>query len=125
MAAVEWVVDPRKFIPEFKGKIAAITEEVAIEIFAGVISRTPVRTGNLRASWRIKEGSVDDSITESGSVESPAPAPKIPSKISFSTEYPTIYVTNYQPYAGFVNNGTPHHPPVSMVELTLASLKSK
>lgn len=120
---MEWVVDPRSFIPDVKAKIAKITEEVAIEIFSGVISRTPVRTGNLRASWRINEGSPDTSINTSGSESSPAPAPRIPSTLGIKSEFPVIYVTNYQPYAGWVNNGSPTNVPVLMVELTLQSLK--
>lgn len=119
----EWTVNPLEFIPEFKGQHSKLCEEVAIEIFAGVIQRTPVEKGNLRASWRIAEGAEDLTITVGGSVGNPLPPPKIPSTLGKLPDGPIIYVTNAQPYAAEVENGGPHNEPRKMVALTLESLK--
>lgn len=119
----KWTVDPREFIPEFVGKHSKLCEEVAIEIYAGVIQRTPVDTGNLRASWNIAEGREDLTIVVGGSVRNPLPPPKIPTTLGKLPDYPIINVTNSQPYADVVENGGPHNEPRKMVALTLESLK--
>lgn len=119
----EWTVNPLDFIPHYKGKFKKLCEEVAIEIYAGVIQRTPVSTGNLRASWRIKVNGIDDSIEESGSLENIAPAPKIPTSLEPLPDNPVINITNSQRYAAAVENGGPRNEPRKMVALTLESLK--
>jgi uncharacterized protein CbrC (UPF0167 family) len=119
----QWIVNPLEFIPEMKDRVSKATEEVAIEVFAGVIRRTPVYTGNLQASWRIKEGSEDLTTTDSGSPDSPASPPRIPKTLGKLPEYPTVFITNAQLYAEEVENGGKRNAPRYMVKLTLESLK--
>lgn len=119
----EWDVNPLEFMGEVRMKHKKLCEEVAKEIFAGVIERTPVISGNLRASWDLNQ--TGDAIdVSSGSEGSPAPAPKIPKTIPNLPDYPVLYVTNGKAYAPLVENGSPHNEARKMVALTLESLKS-
>lgn len=120
---VEWDITPTEQLPNLLN-VAKVAEDLAISFFGEVIKRTPVLTGSLRASWRISVGSPDLSVTTGGRPGNPLPAPSIPTSLglSFSTEYPTIYITNSQPYADYINNGTPTHAGVHMVELSLMSV---
>src|ERR1043165_6093565 len=97
-------------------------EEVAIEVFAGVVQRTPVETGNLRASWRMNAEEVDNSVSSGGTIESPLSPPQIPKEIDGLKDFPIIYVTNSKPYAELVENGGPDNPPAHMVKHTIESL---
>jgi len=120
----QWVVSPMEFVPTLHDSVKKVTEEVAIEIFAGVIHRTPYFTGNLRASWRIREGSEDLSTTTTGSALVPIGPPSIPKTLGKLPRYPTVYITNAIPYADVVENGSPKNPAAYMVKLTLESLRN-
>lgn len=95
--------------------------ELANSVFNGCVDRTPVRSGNLRASWRIEYGGSPDmsSFVIGGTPDSPMSAPtagKIPKGAL------NVYIVNCTPYADLVEDGGPKNPPHHMLALTLQSL---
>lgn len=98
-----------------------LCEKTALEFYAAVIEFTPVVTGRLRASWNISHTAPNlalDSALEAAhsSPEGSFSAPTIPQHIDGLPDFPKIFVTNPQPYAEYVNDGSPTNEPRQMVE---------
>lgn len=115
-----WDVNPMEFIPVVQDDISKITVDLAEKIFYGVVSRTPVYTGDLRASW-IAETYESTSVNVGGSKDSPLPPPTFPAHIR-GLKPTMVYIMNSTPYAGLVEFGGPTNIPRAMVQLTLNSL---
>lgn len=124
LAAGGWDVEPTKFGDTIRLEIAKEMEKNALFIFGKLIQLTPVRTGSLRASWRISVDGFDESVTIGGSPESPLPPPPVPGSLNVTPEK-VICISNNVPYAGIVNDGTSKQAPAHMVEVALASVPSK
>lgn len=115
-----WDVDPLGFVPIVEEDVKDLIVSLAEKVFNGVVSRTPIYTGNLRASW--KASSYEDlSNVVGGSVSNPLPAPVFPQNL-FIEKPEIIYIMNTTPYAGLVEFGGPNNQPRAMVQLTLNSL---
>lgn len=115
-----WDVDPLKFTPLVQGDIVDLTVNLAERIFNGVVSRTPVYGGDLRASWVAGEGESYVTVT-GGTPDNVLPAPSFP--IGLKASKPKqIYIMNSIPYAGLVEFGGPKNAPRAMVEQTLSAL---
>lgn len=123
MSALDWDLDIAAVGAQIAGDVRSEVESIAIKLFSGVIGRTPVRSGSLRASWRLSPGSPDPSITKGGSDNAPLPAPSVPTSIPGLPDYPVVYVTNSTPYADDVENGGPRNAPAYMMKLTVDSLQ--
>lgn len=115
-----WDVDPMDFIPEVTDTYKNQVVGLAKRVFDGVVSRTPVYTGNLRASW-VAAPFEDYSVKIGGSKENQLPPPTFPSEL-FSLLPDVIYVMNSTSYAGLVEFGGPKNVPRAMVQLTINSL---
>lgn len=111
------------FVDDVKQVHKRMCEGLAIDFYSGVIARTPVYSGDLRASWKISHTSPDLGVVKGGSPESPLAPPEIPVTIPGLSIFPVIHVTNNTPYAEAVNDGSPTNAPVHMVELALLDLK--
>lgn len=121
--AVAWSVEPDQLMVQVVDKHRKKCEEIALQVFAGVVERTPVISGDLRASWKIGIEGVDGTIETGGSPQNPLAAPTVPTSLEGLSDFPVINVTNSQPYAEQVENGGPKNRPRHMVQLTLESLK--
>jgi len=121
--SVEWNLDPDKALADLVKVHKAKCEAIALRVYAGVIERTPVVTGELRASWNLSHTSPDSTVVHGGSVGNPIPAPSVPESIAGLPDFPVIYVSNSTPYAENVENGGPKNAPRHMLQLTLESLK--
>jgi len=116
-----WDVDPMEFMSTVDDDIVAVTERVARDVLKGVVSRTPVYTGRLRASWNLAVNIEDSSIVSTGGAPgSPLPPPGAPSFSIKATD--KVIISNNQPYAVVVEAGGPHNPAVGMVAATLSGL---
>lgn len=111
------------------------------QIFDGVVSRSPVREGSFRNSWRItKHRPSTAQYKRSGSVLSPTPAPTARqvgfedpkrTRVYISKKYgkssmprlPKIFITNNAPYAELLENGSSKQAPNGIIAVTMASLK--
>jgi len=99
-----------------------IVKEQSIKVYEGVTRRTPVRTGQTRASWNMTEDVPDFStIDEGGELGSPLPMPETP-RLKLNTDYPVVHVTNGKKHIGFLETGSPTTEATAMVETTLASI---
>ena len=96
--------------------------ELASSVFEGVVDRSPVYTGNFRASWRLSHSSEDLSVTTGGSSASPLPAPKTP-KLVNAPDFPVIYVTNATPYSIRLEYGWSKQAPSGIIRTTIDSLR--
>jgi hypothetical protein len=115
-----WDVDPLEFLPKVQGDIVDLTVTIAERIFDGVVSRTPVYTGNLRASWVVGVGENYYRAT-GGSPSNVLPPPTFPAGLR-SMKPQLIYIMNTTPYAGLVEFGGPKNIPRAMVQQTLSAL---
>lgn len=115
-----WVVNPLDFLKVVEQDISVFTLTLAEKIFYGIVDRTPVYTGSLRASW-VAGTSESTSIVVGGSPTSVLPPPSFPMSLNVSG-YQAIYIMNSTPYAGLVEHGGPKNPPRAMVQNTLNSL---
>lgn len=116
-----WNVNPLDFMTDVNLSIQKRTLEVANAIFEGVVDRSPVFTGNFRASWRMSHTIEDLSISDGGSSESPLPAPRTPSLANLP-KIPIIFITNAQPYALRLEYGWSKQAPSGIVRSTLLAL---
>lgn len=112
-----------EFMHEVRSDHKKLCESTALEVLEAVVDRTPVYTGDLRASWKISVSKPDLGIVVGGTPSSPLAAPDIPKTLGQLPDFPTIYVTNSTPYAEAVNDGSPTNAPVHMLELALLSLQ--
>lgn len=103
------------------GAIVEETKRVASKIFRGVVKRTPVLTGQTRASWRKSVGSVDRTTVDvGGSPDAPLPPPANPN-IRMTTPQ-KIFVTNRKSHIGYLEDGSPTTAATAMLKATLASI---
>lgn len=123
MKSVEWNTDIMDFADELKDEVKRACEESALQFYAKVIEYTPVRTGDLRASWQISVSTPSFSYATGGSEIAPQQAPTVPQSIPGLPDFPIIYVTNGAPYVGYVNDGSPTNAPVHMVERALDAIR--
>lgn len=115
-----WDIDPMDFAQKVQGDIVDLTVNVAERIFNGVVSRTPVYTGNLRASWVVGTGESSYNVT-GGSPNNVLPPPTFPAGLK-AMKPQLIYIMNTTPYAGLVEFGGPKNVPRAMVQQTLSAL---
>ena len=115
-----WDIDPRDFVQVVKTDISKAVMTLAEKVFYGVISRTPVYTGSLRASW-VVSNIERYGVVVGGSPVSVLPPPTFPDSIK-ATKPDVIYIMNSTPYAGLVEFGGPTNPPRAMVQNTINSL---
>lgn len=117
-AKFSWRNDPTKFV----GRVEDLTRGKALDlskkIFDGIVSRTPVRTGSLRASWRVGVNAVDYSREVNSDPNTPLPAPKF--NVLKVPLYAKIYITNTTPYVWPIEYGWSSQAPAGMVRITLA-----
>jgi len=84
-------------------------------IFSSLVEETPVRTGNLRASWHVSEGTPEYKDIDGGSVDAPLPPPRFIRPI-LKDKYPVVFITNGKPYGIFLNDGTEKLAPHNFIE---------
>lgn len=112
---------PDDFHAWFMGETRRDAERLAAAIFDGVVRRTPVYTGSLRASWHMSTGKPVYMKVTGDSPRSPLPPPSMP-KLSISGKLEPIFITNGQPYAYLIENGHSTKAPAGMLQITLDEL---
>jgi hypothetical protein len=122
--------------------VSKLTRYLALQILRGVILKTPVDTGHLRAAWAISSGASPVIITQPGDA---GPKTVAAPTGALDALYPVIWITNGLPYAAVVEYGLwpgvgpktqqganpssgagifSRQAPAGMVELTLLELES-
>lgn len=98
------------------------TKQLASQVFRGVVLRTPVRTGQTRASWRKSVGKVDRTTVDFGGRPGAPLQPPSNPNIKM-TKLDKIFVTNRKPHIIYLENGSPTTEPTAMMAATLASIE--
>jgi len=108
----------------FAGHLENVAKDRALQlakkIYDGIVIRTPVRTGSLRASWRASLGQPDYSTINNGDPDNPLPPPVFP--LTKATLHDTIHISNGQKYVLPIEFGWSSQAPQGMVRVTLSSL---
>lgn len=115
-----WDINPLDFAKDVHNDIVDLTLDVSKQIFNGVVSRTPVYTGSLRASWTIGT-SENYGVIVGGSPTNPLSAPTFPENLKLN-KLDVVYIMNSTPYAVLVEFGGPKNIPRAMVQQTLSVL---
>lgn len=119
-AKFAWQRDPMHLIGHLENVAKSRALSIGKEVFDGVVSRTPVRTGSLRASWRASIGAPDYSVVNSQDTKVPLPAPIFP--LTSMPLYAKLYISNGQKYVMPIEYGWSSQAPQGMIRVTLASL---
>jgi hypothetical protein len=115
--------------PDIKAELSRYVKDelykVAVDVYNGVVARTPARSGELRASWNLSAdapnfATVGDANTSPREVDVPLPSPGPPTRPR--TRSGVYYVTNGKAYAGVVEDGGPNNEAHHMMDRTLDSL---
>lgn len=115
-----WKRDPLRLIGHLENVAKSRTLQLAKQIYTGVVMRTPVRTGSLRASWRAAVGQPDMSKVTHDNPNSPLAPPSFP--LTSIPPYSKVYISNSHKYVLPIEYGWSGQAPQGMVRVTLASL---
>lgn len=94
---------------------------VAMELEERVKTKTPVDTGNARASWTGSVGSPDFLPQSKGGVASGGSM----AAVAAMTKPDIVYITNSAVYASQLENGSSKQAPQGMVALSIAEIEAK
>lgn len=115
-----WRRDPVHLIGHLENVSKNRTQEIAEKIFSGIVERTPVDTGSLRASWRASLNSPDLSRTINRDRSTPLGPPIF--TLHDIPLYSKVFISNSTPYVMPIEFGWSKQAPHGMVRVTMASL---
>jgi len=107
------------------GMIALFVQKIALDLFAGIVDRTPVRTGRARGNWFLTTGAPSSSVAYLGAKEPdsvPYPSPPDVSKI---TGRESVFIINNLVYIEALENGHSAQAPNGMVALTMREVAAR
>ena len=96
-------------------------ERVTQTLVDRFIDRSPVRTGNYRAAWNVSEGQPVFKYVLDGSLGAVLPKPKF--NVKAKSQFPVFFITNGQPYAQVIENGSSAQAPYGVVRVTIAGMR--
>lgn len=92
------------FVPKVRKAVSQRALDIAEAVWVGAVHRTPVRTGELRASWNLsKSKPIYVHVESTGGMLPPPSMPKLVATALSSAKY---YVTNGAPHAKHVEFGS-------------------
>lgn len=102
---INWVTNKPSFsfIPKVRKRASEKALEIAKAVWQGAVDRTPVRSGELRASWNLSKGSPDFSTVGLASGASrnsgvPLPSPTMPNLKASALSSARYFVSNGKEY---------------------------
>lgn len=117
-----WNMDVEGIMFGLTSSVKRVAERTAQKVYDGVVKRSPVYSGQFRASWNISQGAPNYATADSGgSPASPLTAPKQKAKL-FGPPY-VLFVANGKPYAQKLEEGSSDQAPHGIMRATLASLR--
>lgn len=111
----QFEVDLEKFAKKIGATKQAVFQKATLDIWNGIVLKTPVATGRARASWNVAVGNADSSIPAEGQHGIPA-APDL-KKIDGNQ---VVWITSNLPYIEPLEHGHSQQAPNGMVTLTVA-----
>lgn len=116
-----------KFIDDLEGPVLiSAIQKTVIDIYTGVIKKTPVDTGAARASWLLgfyNPPSGDNANFSGGEAAATSfGLTHMQTKLSTMTEPSVVFITNNLDYIEYLENGKSDQAPYGMVALTIAEV---
>lgn len=103
--------DLNKFVGFTREQGGAVMRKIALEVFVGVVRRTPVDTGRARGSWNLDINQVNkgtgefDPAAAIGAPPSPARMGQVVAKLATVGWGDEIYISNNLPYIKPLEDG--------------------
>lgn len=124
--SVGFAADISAFVEKTKVKADLVLQKVALDMLAGVITRSPVDTGFFRANWRVGINHVD----LSGPTDNPAGTPFTTSgageaSILQARFGDVIFITNNTVYALALENGHSGQAPQGVMRITFEDVTAR
>lgn len=99
------------FIPKLKVKASKIASDIALQVWNGAVDRTPVASGELRASWNLSVGrpnftTVGNKNSSPGVGVSALPRPVTPALVKVPLNKARYFIANGKSYANNVEHGS-------------------
>lgn len=114
------------FIPKLRKEAAQFTLDIAVAVWNGAVDRTPVQSGELRASWNISPGKPSFAVVgasdSAAAAISPLPRPSLPMLKVGSLRRPKFFVSNGKTYASYVEFGSATNVPRLMLTRAIMSV---
>jgi len=109
------------FIPKVRRNVAQRALNIAQLVWQGTVDRTPVASGELRASWTLSKGR-PNFIDISGSSVGILPAPSMPIIPITTLGSAKFFISNGKSYVGHVEYGSPTNTPRLMLTRAIQAI---
>jgi len=110
--------DLKKFSTTMDLSLGVVVKKVSLDMFAGVIRKTPVDTGRARSSWNIAVGKPDLSVAPVGGASQKSSNSKA-AAFDNPDPYSKVFITNNLDYIEFLEQGSSKQAPLGMVKVTV------
>ncbi len=122
------------------GAVVLVVKKIAVEVFSGVVEKSPVDTGRFRGNWQtgvatrpegtsVVAGRTPRKPTEPFRTPEPVSAGELRAALAPLSQMntpQTAYIVNNLPYADALENGhSQQQAPQGMVAVTVAGIKSR
>lgn len=119
--------DLNKFADDIGVRTEVVIKRLALEVFTGVVRKTPVDTGRARASWVIGiERPLNSPSLSPAQKFTPAEAERYAAtelaELREIGPYSTVFISNSLPYIEELENGSSTQAPEGMVAVTLTEV---
>jgi hypothetical protein len=123
---MSFAADLARFQVKTEKQLKTVIRKITMEAFRGVIEKTPVDTGRLRANWGASIGSANTASYPEKSDKSGSGTIGVAQKVVFDWNcIGSIFLCNNLPYAGAIEYGhSKVKAPAGMVRVTLAEISA-
>lgn len=118
--ASQFSIDLSKYAIETPEKMNRIVRKIMLDVFKGVILKTPVDTGRARANWQATIGGPSSGTLDSEDKTGQMAISGGSKAIAAMKEFSPVFLYNGLPYIGRLENGWSGQAPAGMVKITLA-----
>jgi hypothetical protein len=122
--AREFNLDLNRFSAQISADVGGVTKLAALKVFTGIVKKTPVDTGNARASWVIGIGRKAIPAPPSAGVSEDDTLLRT-AQLHRSNGLQPIFISNYVPYINRLEDGHSQQAPTGMVALTLTQVTNQ
>ena len=119
-----FVDDVKKWEKKTADKLDLATRQIALQIFARIVLKSPVDSGRFRGNWQVAIGSAPDGTLELDDKTGTATITKGTATSLGMNAGDTIYFANNLPYAQRLEGGYSQQAPAGMVALTVQEFQS-
>ena len=109
----------KEFAKAIELPVATVTQRLALEVFTGVVKRTPVKKGRARSGWQLAIGEIP-----TGNPPFSASPPPTPSVQGIDGKR-SVFIVNNVSYVVFLEAGHSRQAPSGMVAVTMAGIQGR